>query len=81
MAAWAQVFAAGPEKLRLQGSFWWKWPFEEPEHMMNEYQLEDLGSYMQMGIDRNKLVSELTTLAEFGAKTATGQYFVMHLGI
>lgn len=79
--SWAQLFTSGPEQLRLQGLFTWQWPFEEPEHLIREDQLHILGNYEHLEIDRDRLVRTLTTLAWFGEQTATGEFFILHLGI
>ena len=79
--AWAEIFVSGPEYITLRGSFGWQWPFEEQEHVLTEDQLHTLGHYKRLKVDRDELVQSLTTLAHFGEKTATGTFFILHLGM
>ncbi|GCF07604.1 hypothetical protein [Dictyobacter arantiisoli] len=79
--SWVQLFTCGPKCLRLKGPFDWQWPYQESEHIMNEDQLETLGQYTQLEIDRDRLIQQLTTLAQFGKQAATGDFFILHLGI
>ncbi|HEV2655089.1 MAG TPA: hypothetical protein VGT82_09015 [Ktedonobacteraceae bacterium] len=80
-SSWAEIFTSGPEHLRLRGSFSWQWPYEEPEHLIAENELDTIGSHQYLLVDRDSLIQQLTTLAEFGAQAATGKFFILHLGI
>jgi hypothetical protein len=78
---WAQIFACGPKLLRLHGLFSWRWPYDESEHLVSEDELHTMGRYMQLEVDRDSFVQQLTTLAQFGAQASTGKFFILHLGI
>jgi hypothetical protein len=80
-ATWAQLFTYGPEHFQLQGCFEWNWPFDTPEHLMNEEDLRTIGRYIRLKVERERLVQQLTTLAQFGEQAATGRFFILHLGI
>jgi hypothetical protein len=80
-ASWAHLFSRGPERLRLRGDYGWQWPFDKPEQTINFDQLLDLGQYDQIEIDRTWLVETLKTLASFGDRAASGEFFILHLGI
>jgi hypothetical protein len=45
LAAWAQLFACGPERLRLHGPATWHWPFDEEEHLIHEDEVHALADY------------------------------------
>ena len=79
--SWAQLFTSGPELLRLQGGFSWQWPYDESEHLVSEEELDTMGRYTQLEVERDSLVQQLTTLAQFGAQAATGKFFILHLGV
>ncbi|HEY4384359.1 MAG TPA: hypothetical protein VGN34_07800 [Ktedonobacteraceae bacterium] len=36
---------------------------------------------LEVEVDRDSLVQQLTILARFGAQAATGKFFILHLGI
>src|SRR5947209_6651768 len=78
--SWAQIFACGPTHIQLLGSFSWQWPYDEPGHLVSEDELDTMGSYTQLEVDRDSLVQQLTTLAQFGGQAATGKFFILHLG-
>lgn len=80
-ATWVQLLGCGPEHLMLQGLFQWQWPYNELEHIMNEAQLHKLGKYKRLEVDRDWLISQLTMLAQFGELAATGEFYILHLGI
>lgn len=80
-ATWAQMLTCGPKHLQLRGAFSWQWPYDEPKHFLSESELHTLGRSMPLEIDRDYLVQQLTTLAQFGAQAATGKFFLLHLGI
>lgn len=79
--SWAQLFTCGPERLSLQGLFSWQWPFDESEHLVREDQLHTLGRYECLEVERDWVVQMLTTLAYYGEQAATGEFFILHLGI
>jgi hypothetical protein len=47
----------------------------------NYTQTTATGSYTQLKLDRDSFVQQLTTLAQFGKQAATGEFFIIHLGI
>ena len=71
LRGWAQIFATGPSVIRL------------PSGTYNA-KAED-GSivtyWYTIKIDRDLFVADLLTLAEWGDKAATGDYFILHLGV
>ncbi len=79
--AWAQLFACGPEQLKLRVGFSWQWPFEESERLVSEDQLHTFGRYEYLEIDRDQLVRMLTTLAQFGEQASRSEFYVLHLEI
>jgi hypothetical protein len=79
--SWSQLFSNGPEHLQLRGLYTVQWPFDEEEHVLKEEQLSQLGHYDQLEVNRDECIEALTTLAGFGEQTATGKYFIMHLGV
>lgn len=79
--SWAQLFKCGPVRLKLQGGFSLQWPFEESEHLVREEQLATFGHSTYLTVERDWLVQTLTTLAFFGERSATGEFFLLHLGI
>ncbi len=79
--AWKQLFACGPAQLRLRVCYTLTWPFEEKEHILDPTQLDQLGEYEYVEVERDWLVETFATLAQFGAQVATGEYFLLHLGI
>jgi len=80
-SSWAQLFTVGPAKLRVRRAFSWHWPFEESEHVVREDELNTMGGYTWLEVDRESFVEHLTTLAHFGEQAATGKFFILHLGI
>jgi hypothetical protein len=79
---WAQLFSQGPEQLKLTGPLVISWPFEEDEHMMERGQLMKLSRrFAQLTFQRDELVLTFTTLAQFGAQAATGEFFIFHFGV
>lgn len=80
-SAWAQILVCGPEKLRLRGPFTWQWPFTESEHLIKEDQIDALGHYETLELDRDELVNICTIFARFGEQAATGEFFILHEGI
>ena len=80
-SSWVRLFESGPEHLLLQGMFQWQWPYNESEYIMNEDQLCKLGKHKILEVDRDWLIAQLTMLAQFGEQTATGNFFILHLGI
>jgi hypothetical protein len=79
--SWSQLFSCGPKDLHLRGLYTLKWPFDEEEHLVKADHLSRLGHYDQLEVNRDECVDALTTLARFGEQTATGKYFIMHLGV
>lgn len=80
-ASWASLFAHAPERLTLRGAFGWQWPFEDAEHTLHVDQLLEIGGYDRLDIDRTWLIDTVQTLARFGEQAASGESFVLHLGI
>ncbi len=80
-AAWAHMFSCGPEHFQLRGTFSWLWPYDESEHLISEAELHTMGSYTLLQVDRDNLVHQFAQLANFGVQTATGSFFILHLGI
>lgn len=79
---WADLFSQGPEQLQLTGPFVMSWPFEEDEHLMERGQFMRLGGHFEpLLFRRDELVQTFTTLAQFGAQAATGEYFIFHFGV
>ena len=53
------------------------WPFDEDEHMMQLKEFMTLGGHFeQLTFQRDELVHTFTTLAQFGAQAATGEFFI-----
>ncbi len=49
--------------------------------MLNLDQAMQLGDYEYLEVERTWLVDTLRMLADFGEQAATGEFFVLHLGI
>lgn len=79
--SWVQLFRLGPELLRLHGFCGYEWPFESEEHLLREDELPLLLSPTYLTIERDWLIEQLTQLADYGERVATGEYFLLHIGI
>lgn len=79
--AWRQLFACGPSLMRLRVFYTLTWPFDEKEHVLNSTLLDQLGEYEYVEVEQDWLMKTFTTLAQFGAQAATGEYFILHIGI
>ena len=71
MRGWAQIFATGPSVLRL------------PSGTYNDKKEDGtiVTYWYTIKIDRDLFVADLLMLAEWGDKAATGDYFILHIGI
>ncbi|MBC8140013.1 MAG: hypothetical protein H7Y38_01080 [Armatimonadetes bacterium] len=67
---WARIFAQAPEMLVLTHGMY-----------SVEGEQSERFHWHQFKTGRDKLVADLLLLADFGRKAATGEWFVLHLGI
>jgi hypothetical protein len=83
-AAWSQLFGCGPARLRLCLGFGWGVLNEEElpaERMALLDYLMQSAEYSFVEVERDRVVGSLRRLAEYAAQAATGDYFIVHLGV
>ncbi len=71
-SSWADLFAAGPERLILTGG--WTWIEGDPM---------DQGKYEALKVDRDDFVLKLRQIAAYAQKIieSEGEYYILHYGI
>ena len=79
--AWKHVFDLGPAQLRIRSYYTESWPFDEDERILNAMQLHWLGAYEYVEVEKAWLLDIFTKLAQYGEQAATGEYYILHLGI
>jgi hypothetical protein len=67
---WGQLFAIGPEELRLTGSY--GWPAIDETTPRSERVTQFEGSYAQLEFERDKVVTVLQQLADWCKKVRLG---------
>lgn len=71
MGSWADLFSKGPANLYLQCGIVIK----------DDGNLPGSRSFHTIELERDEVVKSLRTLAEYAELVATGDYFILHLGI
>ncbi|MFN3651743.1 MAG: hypothetical protein ACK47B_19380 [Armatimonadota bacterium] len=71
-AAWAQLFRLGPEEIILSAG--WVYTRDEDGRRSDE-------ETQKLLVRRDELVRDLELLAEWGRAAATGEFYILHLGI
>lgn len=71
-ASWAELFAAGPAEIALKIVYSYPW-VEDDE--------SDTFGYHVIRVERDPTVETLRALAAFGEQAASGEFFILHLGI
>ena len=81
-SSWAALFSVGPEDLRLTGQFGWQLE-NDPDKDGFERVVPGSAAYENLMIDRDAVVKNLRTLAEYAGRVqqTNGAQYILHLGI